>query len=122
MVYVCQQHNNSMLVNIDKHDTIHIEFPCVSLDVLDLSPTSFELAIPLNENKACKDILAIDDKIALEGNQTFQVRVTIIDPPQVSSVVSTSTITVVDNDGMCISILLLNKWGLHGSTEVCWLI
>ena len=72
-----------------------------------IAPADFEIVLPASENMTCQELIAVDDKIALEPDMMFLVRVTIVAPPEATGAPPTfSTITVVDNDGMMIIFLV----------------
>lgn len=66
-----------------------------------MNPTSFELSIPAGQLEECFTIAIIDDKIGLEGDKTFTVRTTIIDPIFVGfdPEQTESELTIVDDEG-----------------------
>ena len=57
------------------------------------------ITIPPNQNEGCAELPIMDDNIALEDDETFEVLLQT--PPGVtSSSPSRSTVTILDNDGM----------------------
>ena len=73
---------------------LHYDFS----DTRDFTPTTFNLVIPAGELRACMNIVAIDDKIALEEDLVADATVTIINP-DIGSPSFPATVTLVDNDG-----------------------
>jgi len=56
------------------------------------------VTIPAAASQACADIPIIDDDIALEGDETFQVTL-VVPPGTPSSHPDTATVTIKDDDG-----------------------
>lgn len=71
-----------------------------TVDGVSLTPPSFEVVIPANEVKGCGEISFVDNKIGLQDNITFPIRVTVIDPPGLTTIAEEATLTIIDNDGM----------------------
>lgn len=69
-------------------------------DGVSLMPTSFDVLIPADEVRGCAEISFVDNKIGLQDNVTFPIRVTVVDPPGLTTIAEESTLTIVDNDGM----------------------
>ena len=72
----------------------------------EISPTSFNLVIPAGELMACMNIIAVDDKIALEEPLVAPALVTVV-TPEIIGLPFQSTVTLVDNDGNVHSIMAL---------------
>lgn len=68
-----------------------------------LTPSSFDVFIPADEVLGCEEITFVDNKIGLQGNLTFPIRVAVIDPPGLTTVAEESTLTIIDNDGTNVS-------------------
>ena len=67
-------------------------------DTQDFTPTSFNLVIPAGMVRTCMNIVAIDDKIALEEDLVADAIITMISP-NTASIPIFSTVTLVDDDG-----------------------
>ena len=65
-----------------------------------LSPTSFTVVIPAGELRGCSGQLTfVDDKIALQDDIVYTISVVVIDPPGLTALANTATLTIRDNDG-----------------------
>ena len=68
---------------------------------MDYTSTTRTLTISPADNMACVDIPIIDDNVAMEGTETFNV--TITPPPDVPAEDDNPKVTIIDNDGKSIS-------------------
>lgn len=72
----------------------------VTTDGVDLMPTSFILTFRAEDLVACAEIEFIDNKIGLQANKIFPLRLTVLEPADVGDIiVPDSTLTIVDDDG-----------------------
>ena len=78
---------------------------CLTVDGQDYNSGSpQEVTIPAGSNRACVNYTIIDDEIANELNEQFEVMFTIPNAAEARLVNITdpsSTVTIVDNDGEC---------------------
>ena len=58
----------------------------------------FVVVIPGDELSRCIAIELIDNKVALEGDRTYPVRITVIEPAGSGITVPDSTLTITEND------------------------
>ena len=66
--------------------------------------------IPGDEVTGCVEFDIIDNKIALEGDRTYPIRITVIEPAGSGITIPASTLTITENDSrfsVIISYLLL---------------
>ena len=58
----------------------------------------FVVVIPGDELSQCITIDLIDNKVALEGDRTYPIRITVIEPAGSGITIPDSTLTITEND------------------------
>lgn len=67
----------------------------------------FDITIPSDETQVCVEIPVLDDDIALEGTEVFQV--SLVTPTDVQNASpEPSRVLIIDNDGMLVSTVSIN--------------
>ena len=69
-----------------------------SVGGVDVGQSVFMVVIPGDELSQCIAIELIDNKVALEGNRTYPVRITVIEPAGSGITIPDSTLTITEND------------------------
>lgn len=65
---------------------------------MDVTESVIEVVIPGDELRQCIQIELIDNKIALQGDRTYPIRITVIEPSGTGITIPDSTLTITEND------------------------